>query len=191
MYISETTIKPDADTDSSEAYSPQPILLIREADGNDAHAILTYLDMVCGETDFLTFGPGEFHLTQKEEKEYLETCREAENCLYLLAFLDGEIVGSLAFDASSRPRIRHVGEFGISVLKEHWGLGIASALIDALLEWARHGGIIKKINLRVRADNHRAIALYQRKGFVIEGRLKKAFFVDDVYYDNFCMGLEI
>jgi RimJ/RimL family protein N-acetyltransferase len=166
-------------------------LLIREAQGGDAGALLEYIHQVCGETDFLTFGPGEFSLTQEQESDYLEKCRDTDNCVYLLALCQGAIVGSLSFSAGSRPRLRHVGEFGVSASRAYWGLGIASALLDALLEWARDGQIVTKINLRVRADNQRAIALYERKGFVVEGRITQAIYVAGVYYDHFCMGLVV
>jgi RimJ/RimL family protein N-acetyltransferase len=179
VYSSEKTIK-DGRT-----------LLIREAEGDDAAAVLEYVNLISHETDFLTFGPGEFRLTQPEEADYLEKCRAAENCLYLLALLEGTIVGTLTFEAGARPRVRHAGEFGVSVLKDYWALGVASSLIDALLAWSKKGNIIKKINLRVRADNHRAISLYQRKGFVVEGTLKKEIFLEGAYYDNLWMGLEI
>jgi len=45
--------------------------------------------------------------------------------------------------------------------------------------------------LRVRADNHRAITLYKLKGFVVEGTLKNEIFINETYYDNLWMGLEI
>jgi RimJ/RimL family protein N-acetyltransferase len=179
MYVSEKSTK-DGRT-----------LLIREADGSDAGAVLEYVDLISRETGFLTFGPGEFRLTQREESDYLEKCRCAESCLYLLALLEGTIVGSLTFQAGARPRIQHAGEFGISVRKEYWGIGVASSLIDSLLEWSRNGHRIKKVNLRVRADNHRAIALYARKGFAVEGTLRKEIFLDGAYYDHLWMGLEV
>jgi RimJ/RimL family protein N-acetyltransferase len=164
-------------------------LLIREAQGSDAGAVLEYIHQICGETDFLTFGPGEFTMTQEQESDYLEKCRNTDNYIYLLALCQGDIVGSLSFNAGSRPRLRHVGEFGVSVLRAYWGLGVASELLDALVEWARDGQIIKKINLRVRADNQRAIALYERKGFVVEGTITQAIYVAGVYHDHVCMGL--
>jgi RimJ/RimL family protein N-acetyltransferase len=166
-------------------------LLIREADGSDAGPVLAYIDRISRETNFLTFGPGEFLLTREEESAYLEKCRRTENALCLLALLEGTIVGTLTFQAGARPRVGHAGEMGISVFKEYWGIGIASALIDALLVWAKDGEIVKKIDLRVRADNHRAIALYRSKGFVVEGTLRKEIYLDGVFYDNLCMGLEI
>jgi len=166
-------------------------LLIRDAHGRDASAVLAYLDLISRETDFLTFGPGEFNLTQKEEFDYLEKCRGAENCLYLLALLEKTVIGTLSFEAGTRPRTQHAGEFGISVLKKYWRIGVASSLIDSLLEWSMDGDIIRKINLRVRADNHRAITLYEQKGFVVEGILKNEIFINDTFSDNLWMGLEI
>ncbi len=166
-------------------------LMIRETRGRDARAVLEYLDLTSQETDFLTFGPGEFNLTEKEEFDYFDKCRAAQNCLYLLSLLDGTVIGTLSFEAGSRPRIQHAGEFGISVLRKYWGIGVASSLIDSLLEWSIDGNIIRKINLRVRADNHRAIILYKQKGFVVEGTLKKEIFLNNTYYNNLWMGLEI
>jgi len=165
-------------------------LLLREAEDNDAGDVLAYVNQVCRETDYLTFGPGEFTMTLKQEQDYLAQCQASETCLYLLGLLEDEIVGSLTFQAGRRPRVRHVGEFGISVRQACWGLGIASALIDALVAWAREGAVIK-IDLRVRADNTRAIALYEHKGFVVEGRLRNEICVDGVYYDHLCMGLDL
>ena len=166
-------------------------LMIREAQGRDASTVLEYLDLISQETDFLSFGPGEFRLTEKEEFDYLEKCRGAENCLYLLALLEETVIGTLSFQAGTRPRIQHAGEFGISVLRKYWGKGVASSLIDSLLEWSMDGNIIRKINLRVRADNYRAISLYKQKGFVVEGILKNEIFINNTFYDNLWMGLKL
>lgn len=95
----------------------------------------------------------------------------------------------LSFSAGRRARVRHFGEFGISVSEAYWGLGIGGLMIDALIAWARDRGIVTKINLRVRTDNTRAIALYKLKGFTIEGVIHKAIFMDSRYYDNYWMGL--
>jgi RimJ/RimL family protein N-acetyltransferase len=50
---------------------------------------------------------------------------------------------------------------------------------------------VKKINLRVRTDNERAIVLYERNGFVIEGTIRKEIFLDGEYFDHHWMGLEL
>lgn len=48
------------------------ILLLREAEVEDAAAILTYIAIIAHESDFLTFGPGEFEVTLEQEKELLD-----------------------------------------------------------------------------------------------------------------------
>jgi len=166
-------------------------VLIREAEGSDSRQVLDYLELVSAETNFLTFGLGEFGLSENEASEYLENCRSAKNCLYLLAFIDENLVGILSFSAGKRSRVRHTGELSASVLQSYWGIGVASALINSLVDWARTTKIIKKINLRVRIDNHRAIALYTHKGFTVEGIVKKEMYINGIYYDNLLMGLEI
>jgi RimJ/RimL family protein N-acetyltransferase len=79
----------------------------------------------------------------------------------------------------------------MSVRKQYWGLGIGSLMLDTLIEWARSTQIVKKINLRVRTDNQRAILLYERKGFVMEGTIRKEIFLDGKYFDHHWMGLEL
>ena len=71
------------------------------------------------------------------------------------------------------------------------GCGIGNALITCLLEWAVVTPGIEKVTLAVRADNDRAIALYQKHGFVLSGcdkaylRLSDGTFVDDLRMERF------
>ena len=166
-------------------------LLIRETTVADAAAILEHVEHISGESDFLTVGPGEFELTVAQEEEYLRDSQQSDNKLYIIALVDNDLVGALSFSAGSRTRVRHSGELAMSVRKSHWGLGLGSRLLEALIGWAKDGHIVKKINLRVRTDNQRAIQLYKGQGFVMEGLITKAIFMDDHYYDFFWMGLEL
>ncbi len=163
-------------------------MTVREADSADAAALITFVQQVAGESDYLTFGPGEFTISEAEEAEFLAKLRAAENQLCLVAELGGEIAGTLHFTAGQRPRVRHSGELGMSVRRPYWGLGIGSRLLEALIAWAASTGIITKLNLRVRADNQRAIALYRRQGFIEEGRLSRGLFLNGRYYDLIWMG---
>ncbi len=52
------------------------------------------------------------------------------------------------------------------------GRGIGARLMADLLAWARDNKRLQKIELLVRASNARAIRLYERLGFVEEGRLR-------------------
>ena len=58
----------------------------------------------------------------------------------------------------------HRAELGISLKKAWWGCGAASALMERILAFAKETGV-EQVNLEVRSDNKRAIALYERFGF--------------------------
>lgn len=65
-------------------------------------------------------------------------------------------------------------EFGISIAKEFWGLGIGQALTAACIDCARKAGYAQ-LELDVVADNASALALYKKFGFVEYGRNPKGF----------------
>jgi RimJ/RimL family protein N-acetyltransferase len=166
-------------------------LLIREAVPEDAAALLGYIEAVSAESEFLTFAPGEFTLSVAAEAEVLRQYAQADNQLYLLGLTEQAIVAVAILSASTRARIRHSGELAMSVRRQYWGRGVGSVMLDTLIGWARATGIISKINLRVRADNQRALRLYQRKGFVLEGTLRREMRVGERYFDNHCLGFEL
>jgi len=166
-------------------------VLIREATASDARRVLDYVDAIASESDFLTFGPGEFTMTLEQEIAYLDHAARTDNALFLIAEMEGAMAGALGFAGGERPRNRHAGEFGMSVRKQSWGMGIGAALVDALIEWARDTGIISKINLKVRTDNSRAIALYDSRGFRREGTVSRELLVGGRYHDQYLMGLEL
>ena len=84
--------------------------------------------------------------------------------------MDGKVVGTAGIEAvGTKDKVRHRAEFGISVLKEDWGLGIGRALLQACIQCAKEAGYAQ-LELTVVAQNARAIALYQKEGFVEFGR---------------------
>ena len=54
-------------------------VLIREATGADAVKILDYIETISGESDFLTFGLGEFTLSTADEAKFLEHTARQNN----------------------------------------------------------------------------------------------------------------
>ena len=164
---------------------------IRKARKADAIAILEYIDTICTESDNLTFGKGEFDINIEQEENIIDNASRKNNALYLVAVLENKIIGNLTFSAGKRPRIAHTGELGISVLQEYWGQGIGTEFIKCLIEWCKKSGIIRKINLRVRNDNYKAIHLYKKLGFCEEGIVTRDFLIKGIFYDSILMGLKI
>lgn len=166
-------------------------LVIREATTDDAAETLACASKTGSETDFLTFGAEGFPGTVADEEKFIEKSRTVANILFLLADVDGQIAGMLAFEGSNRPRLHHTGEFGITLLKEYWGLGIGSRLVEQMLAWTKSSDIVRKINLRVHQDNHRAIKLYQKYGFKQEGVISREYLINGQYYSIVLMGLAV
>jgi RimJ/RimL family protein N-acetyltransferase len=155
---------------------------------SDASRILRYLDTVSGETDFLTFGSGEFSVTEEEEAQDIRRMYATGTGLSLRAVVGSEIVSVAGIQRRLRPRIRHVGVFGISVLRSFWGTGVARLVCERVLSEAAMIGV-RRVELRVREDNHRARRLYTKLGFAEEGRLRQAFAVADQSFDDIIMAL--
>lgn len=80
----------------------------------------------------------------------------------------------------------HVGQIGIGLLEGWRGLGIGHALMTTTLEACRARGFTR-IELEVYAHNTRAIALYTRLGFVLEGRRVGVRLIDGEYQDMLLM----
>jgi len=103
--------------------------------------------------------------------------------------LDGDrVVGWCDVTPRDRPATRHGGVLGIGVLPEWRGRGVGGALIGRALEASR-AFPLARVELAVRADNARAIALYRKVGFAIEGRRLRAMLIDGIYYDDIMMSL--
>jgi RimJ/RimL family protein N-acetyltransferase len=147
-------------------------LEIRPVCEEDAQKVIEYINLVSGESDYLSFGENEFKITVEEEREIIRSFRERDNCLMIAARLEEKIVGLLTFEGGHRERLKHRGEFGLTVAKEYWGMGIGKRLIEYMIETVKKNGITR-IGLQVRADNERAIKLYSNFGFVKEGHLKR------------------
>ncbi|MDY4010519.1 MAG: GNAT family N-acetyltransferase [Fusobacterium gastrosuis] len=161
---------------------------IRKVEVSDYKELLDFMKIVMGETDYLSRSSDEFKMTYEDEKKFLEEVKASDVSEMFIAFYQGKQVGNIIFRGNELKRARHYGNIGISVLKEYWGNNIGSKLIDRIIEWAKENGI-KKINLEVFENNERAIKLYERKGFKLEGNIEMARYVNGEYKNLLIYGL--
>ncbi|MHA2298259.1 MAG: N-acetyltransferase family protein [Candidatus Hodarchaeales archaeon] len=101
---------------------------------------------------------------------------------------DDDVVGHLQVHKHTDPRRSHCAEFFVYVHQDYHDLSIGKTLVTKMIEWAREKRV-KKIKLACFADNDRAIHVYKRMGFRVEGRLEKEFFRKGEYYDKIHMSL--
>lgn len=102
--------------------------------------------------------------------------------LHLVAEAQGRAVGAAAL----RPfygRRAHAAEFWLGVNEEFSGRGIGSRLLAAIVDTAENWLNVTRIEMTVFVDNARAITLYERFGFEIEGTHRAASFRDGAFVD--------
>jgi putative acetyltransferase len=98
------------------------------------------------------------------------------------------IVGSASFSFNQREISRHTAELGIAVHDDFQNMGIGTALLKHLLGIAR----VKKLGkvwLLVNTDNDRAVHIYRKAGFGIEGKLRDERYYKGQYGDEYRMAI--
>lgn len=106
----------------------------------------------------------------------------------LVAERDGGIVGSSGMHPTGpSPRRRHTMVIGLSVRADVQGQGVGSALMQAMCDYADRWIGLLRLELTVYVDNERAIGLYRKFGFEIEGRHRGYVLRDGAFIDAFSM----
>ena len=148
---------------------------IRNGLASDGSAVLDNFNLTHAETDYLLSYPDENRFDSEQEGRFLERKTESPNEIELIAFADGKAVGCAGIDVvGTKYKVAHRAEFGVSVLKEYWGLGIGRALTEVCIQCARDAGYVH-LELNVVAGNARAVSMYKKFGFVEYGRNPKGF----------------
>jgi RimJ/RimL family protein N-acetyltransferase len=107
---------------------------------------------------------------------------------HFVALADGEVVGWCDIRRHFFPAHAHRGTLGMGIVRAYRGCGLGTWLINATLEAAFGAGFVR-VELNVHAENARAIALYEKVGFVREGIIRDAVHVDGEYRDAIMMAL--
>ncbi len=148
---------------------------LRDGTESDGQAVFDNFNLTHGQTDYLLSYPDENSFDVIQESQFLKRKSESDNEIEMVAVVDDVVVGIAGIGAiGTKYKVRHRAEFGISVAKEYWGLGIGKALMTACIECARAAGYIQ-LELNVVSENIRAISMYQKAGFAEYGRNPKGF----------------
>lgn len=91
------------------------------------------------------------------------------------------------FTSHTSLRRMHARALAITVGRDFQGQGLGDRLMHRLLDWADNWAGALRVELTVFADNTRAIALYQRHGFVQEGVLRAYALRGGEYVDALSM----
>ena len=106
----------------------------------------------------------------------------------LVACINDVPIGNIGLMPETRTlRRRHAGHIGMGVHDNHVGRGVGEMLMRAAIDLADNWINLTRLELTVWTDNSRAISLYKRTGFAVEGTLRQYAFRDGVYIDALSM----
>jgi RimJ/RimL family protein N-acetyltransferase len=162
--------------------------MIREIKLQDAQNYLDLLKELDQESAYMLFEPDERSQTLTELEDYLKELTMSQTKTLLVIEEEGTLVGFVEVIGNELKRTRHRAGLVIGIRKAYQGKGLGKELLGQAIEWAK-GSAIKRLELTVMAHNRKALWLYSRMGFSVEGIRKKAIYVDNEWRDEFYMSL--
>ena len=138
------------------------------------------------ETSLLLWEPSEFVSTVEQEAQFIERVVGRANSLLLVGFAASKAISFLAAIGCERNRLKHSALLALGVLREHWSQGIGSKMLGDVIAWAPGAGV-KRLELTVHTSNVRAVSLYRKFGFEVEGTRRSSLLVDGAFKDEYLM----
>lgn len=164
------------------------ILAVRRALETDASAVIALRRRFFEETAFMIWEPAEFKDTEDDERARIIRLGRQSNSLILVAEAETQLVGLLSATGGERNQLRHSALLSLGVAKSHWSQGIATRLMQETIAWSLAAGL-KRLELTVHTSNLRAVYLYMRHGFQVEGTSRSSLRVNGKYVDEYFMSL--
>lgn len=166
------------------------LCMVRNPEIGDAQAWIDHVHAVRQESDFTKTEPEDLLSSVGEQETWITAMNTNAGDLALVAEIEGHLVGILYCRAFTSRRMAHVCAFAMSVRRQWWGQGVGTSLVQCLVDWARANPQMRKVTMRALVSNARALALYRKFGFVVEGRFAEAIKASDgTFVDDFEMGL--
>ncbi len=105
-----------------------------------------------------------------------------------VAIADGKVIGWCDIRRHDRATRAHCGTLGMGILPAYRDKGLGARLMRRTLDAAREFGL-HRVELSVHADNAQSDSLYEKIGFVHEGRARDAVLIDGRHIDSLNMAI--
>lgn len=162
------------------------MITIRAIEETDADAFLHLCLRLDAETTFMMLEPGERAQDLSAQRARIAAIVASDREQTWVAEHEGTLVGYLGVRGGAFRRNQHSASIVIGILQSSAGQGIGTQLFTTLEAWAQKRRL-HRLELTVMVHNQRAIRLYQKMGFVIEGTKQHSLCVDGVYVDEYYM----
>ena len=125
-------------------------------------------------------------VSEPSEAFWISELIRADEHLVLVAEANGDVVGNVLVSVDRGVATEHIGTLSICIADGWRDVGIGGELVSAAQRWAAERRL-RKLSLGVFPDNERAIALYEKRGFVHEGLRRMQYRSGDRFRDEVLM----
>ncbi|KUO62753.1 MAG: acetyltransferase [Gracilibacter sp. BRH_c7a] len=127
-------------------------------------------------------------LTLLRREEFEQKFYDEDLNRYAITNIEDEIIGTIGFDEVNIPARSARLFIGIGP-KELWGQGYGTDSLRTFINYLFNQWNFRRLTVEIWAGNLRALSCYTSLGFVEEGRLREAYYIDGKYYDGIILGL--
>lgn len=165
-------------------------VMIRTAEGSDGKAMYELTKEVILEERGLIMTINDFLLTVEDQANRNELFLQHPQTVAIIAEHKNKFLGILTIEPDHLFKTAHRGHLGIIIQRDYRSLGIGKILVNTAIHWATNNIYYEKIELEVLESNKPAISLYEKLGFIHEGRIERAVKHNENQYDHLLkMGL--
>jgi RimJ/RimL family protein N-acetyltransferase len=159
------------------------MITTRYSTPEDAELVAACVEAVSRERRYLANTSG---FSAEQTRAFIASLRDGGG-IQIVVVAGAEIVGWCDVNPMPFEGMRHVGHLGMGLLPAFRGQGLGRRLVREALSYV-FSRSLTRVELEVFASNRIAIGLYEREGFVIEGRKRCARFLDGAEDDILIMG---
>ncbi len=160
-------------------------LEIRERIPDDAEKFCEFLSKLDNEAEYMLFEKGERNVSTEVIRKNIENIIANGDACYI-ALHENNIIGFIIAVREKFIRTGHVASIVVGILAEYCGKGIGYELFQQIFKWAEKNNV-KRLELMVITENIRAVNLYKKSGFKIEGLREISTLINGKYYDEYYM----
>jgi len=161
-------------------------MTIRKTTPNDTAELIELFGKLDQETSFMLMEPGERELPIEKQMEIINELSNPKSGVLFAAIEKKVIVGFLGGRRGTANRNKHSIHITMGVLTTYWGKGIGRQLLQTFIEWGIKNQL-HRIELTVMEHNSRALSLYKKTGFGIEGIKQDSLKINSRYVNEYHM----
>ncbi len=139
------------------------------------------------------FGESSSEVTLRGDESFIYNLSDHNRGDFVVGTFDhNNLIGVAGFYREAFEKFRHKGNiWGVYVTPTYRGQGLGKPMLGKVIETVRARTNVKQLRLTVVTKNVAAVQLYQSLGFKIFGTELQSLNLDDVFYDEHYMQLQL